>query len=213
MTLPIPRFYAILDVALLRIPAASLAEALVSSGVALLQYRDKQASARRMLSLSRQLVSILHRHDCRFVVNDRPDVAVLAGADGVHVGQEDLGVQEARSFCGESCWVGVSTHNLEQVREADATAADYVAVGPIFPTSTKEHPDPVVGVDFIRRAREITRKPLVAIGGISLENVVQVWRAGADSAAVARDLLLAPDPAVRAGEFLKLAAAFSASHN
>jgi thiamine-phosphate pyrophosphorylase len=139
------------------------------------------------------------------VVNDRPDVAALAGAGGVHVGQEDLPVEDARAICGRHCWVGISTHNEAQVREAEATSADYVAVGPIFPTSTKPQADPVVGLELIRRARSITRKPLVAIGGITVENAEQVWRAGADSVAVARDLLAAADPAAQAREYLRRA--------
>ena len=104
-------------------------------------------------------------------------------------------------ICRAPRWVGVSTHNLEQLRQADRTSADYIAVGPIFPTGTKENPDPVVGVDFLRAARQMTRKPLVAIGGITLESAADVFRAGADSVAVIRDLLVAPDPGTRAREY------------
>jgi len=102
--------------------------------------------------------------------------------------------------------VGVSTHTLDQVREASKTSADYIAVGPIFVTDTKQNPDPIVGVDFIRRARQLTNKPLVAIGGINLERAAEAFRAGADSVAVARDLLTVPDPGARARQFLSLAA-------
>ena len=139
------------------------------------------------------------------IVNDRADIAALAGAGGVHVGQQDIGVADARRVCGAECWVGVSTHTLEQVREAAETSADYIAVGPIFPTSTKEHPDPVVGVDLVRRARELTSKPLVAIGGITVERAEEVYRAGADSLAVASDLLTAEDPQHRVAEYLEVA--------
>jgi thiamine-phosphate pyrophosphorylase len=140
----------------------------------------------------------------RFIVNDRPDIAAMIGADGVHVGQEDLPPEEARRICGASRWVGVSTHNLEQLREANLTSVDYIAVGPIFPTGTKENPDPVVGIEFLRAARQLTRKPLVAIGGITIESAADVFGAGADSVAIIRDLLAAPDPASRAKEYLAI---------
>jgi thiamine-phosphate pyrophosphorylase len=102
-------------------------------------------------------------------------------------------------------WVGVSTHNLEQLRAAGRTSADYIAVGPIFPTSTKENPDPVVGIEFLRAARKITGKPLVAIGGITVESAGEVYAAGADSVAVIGDLMSARDPAARAREYLAIA--------
>jgi thiamine-phosphate pyrophosphorylase len=120
------------------------------------------------------------------------------------VGQEDLPPEEARRICGASRWVGVSTHNLEQLREANLTSVDYIAVGPIFPTGTKENPDPVVGIEFLRAARQLTRKPLVAIGGITIESAADVFGAGADSVAIIRDLLAAPDPASRAKEYLAI---------
>ncbi len=142
----------------------------------------------------------------RFIVNDRPDIALLSGAGGVHVGQEDLGVDEARAICGPDRWVGISTHSLEQLAAADRTSADYIALGPIFPTATKKNPDPVVGTELLRKARQMTRKPLVAIGGITLERAAEVYRAGADSLAVIRDLVCDPNPGVRAREYLDVAA-------
>jgi thiamine-phosphate pyrophosphorylase len=144
-------------------------------------------------------------------VNDRPDIARLVGAGGVHVGQEDLPVEAARAVCAPkgdpNFWVGVSTHSLEQVRAAAQTSADYIALGPIFTTRTKHKPDPVVGADFIRRARELTQKPLVAIGGITAERAEEAYRAGADCIAVARDLICAPDPAARVRDYLRIAEA------
>ena len=205
MKLVFPRLYVIMDASLLPTPELTLAEMLVESGVELLQYRNKQVSTGRLFQICKELASRLGPRGARFLVNDRPDVAALAGAGGVHVGQEDLGVEEARGICGEACWVGISTHMLEQVRRANETSADYIAVGPIFPTATKDRPEPVVGPDFVRQARSLTAKPLVAIGGITLERAEGVFRAGADSVAVARDLLCAPDPASRAREFLRLA--------
>lgn len=213
MKLVIPRLYAIMDAALLRISAASMAENLASAGVGLIQYRDKLISARQLLSVSRELVSICGRHHARFVLNDRPDVAALAGAGGVHVGQDDLPVSDARAICGRQCWVGISTHNEKQLLEADATSADYIAVGPVFATSTKQQADPVVGIEFVRRARAMTRKPLVAIGGITMQNAEHVWRAGADSVAVARDLMAAAEPAAQAREYMRLSAQFDEGRN
>jgi thiamine-phosphate pyrophosphorylase len=194
---------------LLTISELALAESLAGSGVELIQYRDKTASSRRYFEISRQLSNVLGPRGARLIVNDRPDVALLAGAGGVHVGQEDLGVADARAVCGPDRWVGVSTHTLEQLAEADRTSADYVAFGPIFQTATKKNPDPVVGTELLRKARAITKKPLVAIGGITLERAAEVYRAGADSLAVIRDLICAPDPAVRAREYLDVAASTS----
>jgi thiamine-phosphate pyrophosphorylase len=209
MNLVFPRLYAIIDPTLLTISELALAESLAGSGVELIQYRDKTASSRRYFEISRQLAHVLGPRGARLIVNDRPDVALLAGAGGVHVGQEDLGVEDARAVCGVDRWVGVSTHTLEQLAEADRTSADYVAFGPIFQTSTKKNPDPVVGTELLRKARAMTKKPLVAIGGITLERAADVYRAGADSLAVIRDLICAPDPAVRAREYLDVAASTS----
>ena len=200
-----PPLYAILDPALSPTSVTDLASQLADSGVTLIQLRDKLGSPAQILSTARQLAAALASKDVRFILNDRPDIASMADAGGVHVGQEDLPVEDARRICGSKRWVGVSTHNLHQLREAAATSADYIAIGPIFPTSTKENPDPVVGLDFIRAARQITRKPLVAIGGITLESAGEVFRAGADSVAIIRDLASAKNPAARAQEFLAVA--------
>lgn len=206
MQAPFPALYAILDPNLVTSPVNALAEALAHAGVRLMQLRDKRSSARRIYVQARELAEILSPHEVRLIVNDRPDIAAMSGAAGVHVGQDDLPVEEARKICAAPKWVGVSTHNLEQLREADRTSADYIAVGPIFPTGTKENPDPVVGVDFVRVARQLTRKPLVAIGGITLASAGDVFRAGADSVAIIRDLIADPDPGVRAHEYLAIAA-------
>jgi thiamine-phosphate pyrophosphorylase len=201
-----------MDAVLLRAPGLArreelaFADLLAQAGVELIQYRDKQASSRTLFQNAQKLARLLSPRGVKLIVNDRADVAALAGADGVHVGQEDLGVEQVREICGASRWVGVSTHTLEQVERAAKTSADYIAVGPIFATSTKENPDPVVGLEFIRQARRLTAKPLVAIGGIALERAAEVYAAGADSIAVARDLIAAPDPAARAREFLAIGA-------
>jgi thiamine-phosphate pyrophosphorylase len=206
MILVFPRLYAIIDPTLLTISELDLAEALAGSGVELIQYRNKTPSSRQFFEISRQLASALGPRGVRLIVNDRPDIALLAGAGGVHVGQDDLGVEDARAICGTDRWVGVSTHTLEQLAAADRTSADYIAFGPIFPTATKKNPDPVVGTDLLRQARRMTKKPLVAIGGITLERAAEVYRAGADSLALIRDLISVPNPGVRAREYLDVAA-------
>ena len=201
----IPRFYAIIDPAQAGgRPPAEVAETLLSAGVRLIQLRDKQGSSRDLFEQARSLSAIIRRGEGIFIVNDRADVARAAGADGVHLGQADLPVELARQILGPGKWVGFSTHVLAQVVEADRSSADYVAFGPIFETAGKERPDPVVGLDGLRQVRKATRKPLVAIGGITVRNARQVIEAGADSVAVIRDLLQAPDLAKRAEEFLKL---------
>jgi thiamine-phosphate pyrophosphorylase len=207
-----PALYAILDASPefagpSKFSILEIAKRLAGSGVELFQYRDKQGSARRIQETSAALVERLasETKGARFMVNDRADIAAIVGAGGVHVGQQDLPVEAARKICGVALWVGVSTHNLEQLRTADATSADYIAVGPIFRTGTKENADPVVGLKFLRAARGITRKPLVAIGGITVESAQAVYQTGADSLAVVRDLMVAEDPAARAREYLAIA--------
>lgn len=200
-----PPLYAILDPSLISTPIVPLAENLADAGLRLMQLRDKHATPKRIFEQSRDLAAALLPRGITFIVNDRPDIAAIAGASGVHVGQEDLPPEDARHIVGTGRWVGVSTHNLEQFREASATSADYIAVGPIFPTASKEKPDPVVGLALLRAVRLLTKKPIVAIGGITLERAEDVFRAGADSVAVIRDLLAAPDPARRAHEYLAAA--------
>jgi thiamine-phosphate pyrophosphorylase len=180
------------------------AENLAAAGVRLLQFRDKRASPRELLRKSRGLAELLCPQGVTFFVNDRADVANLAGASGVHVGQEDLAVEQARVVIGEAKLVGVSTHNREQFARAAKTTADYIAVGPIFATQTKENPDPVVGLELLRQARRLTDKPIVAIGGITLERAAEVIAAGADSVSVISDILRAPEPAARAAQYLEL---------
>ncbi|HET7259250.1 MAG TPA: thiamine phosphate synthase [Candidatus Acidoferrum sp.] len=203
MRLVLPRLYVILDAALITSSERDCAEGLVEAGVRLLQYRNKTAAAGRYLQSSQALAEMLCPRGVLFLVNDRADVACLAGASGVHVGQEDLDVAAARGVVGPDLLVGVSTHNLEQIKRAAASSADYIAVGPVFSTSTKRNPDPVVGLDFVRRARAVSDKPLVAIGGITLDRAASVIEAGADSVAVISGILAADDPCQRAREYLK----------
>src|ERR1700738_4399262 len=205
MRLVLPRLYVILDAALLKIPAKECAKRLVDAGVRLIQYRNKRASGRELFETSRELAEYLNPLGVQFIVNDHADVAALTGAGGVHLGQEDLGVEQAREVIGgDGKWVGISTHNGGQFRGALETSADYIAVGPIFATGSKENPDPVVGVGFVREARRMTDRPMVAIGGITLERAAEVIDAGADSVAIISDLLRAEDMGKRARQYVDL---------
>ena len=201
--IPLPRLYAILDTSLFRDDAALLAAAqeLAAGGVTLLQYRNKSGKARQMLEQARELKRLLG-DSVKLIMNDRADLCVAAECDGVHLGQDDLSPQGARKVIGPNLWLGISTHNSQQVTEADKTSADYVAIGPVFATSSKANPDPVIGLDGVRQARALTRKPLVAIGGITRENCRSVIDAGADSVAVISDLVTASRKS--AEEFLRI---------
>ena len=205
-----PSIYPIIDSTVPEARINHFAELLAGAGVRLIQLRLKSAPAAAVCAQTRALLACLEPYGARLIVNDRPDIAAITGAGGVHVGQDDLPVEAARQICGPSRWVGVSTHNLAQLREAELTSADYIAVGPVFPTASKGNPDPVVGVEFVRAARHLTRKPLVAIGGITAETAEQVYRAGADSLAVIGDLTKAADPVARVRAY---AAAFDRAHS
>lgn len=199
----LPRLYPILDTSCFADPEALFlaAQELVAAGGALLQYRNKSGSARDMLAQALELRRRLGKA-VKLIMNDRADLCLAAGFDGVHVGQDDLSPAGARKVIGEGLWLGVSTHNPEQISEADKTSADYLAVGPVFATSSKANPDPIIGLEGVRRARALTRKPLVAIGGITRENCRSIIEAGADSVAVISDLLR--EPRKSAEEFLRI---------
>ena len=193
----LPRLYAILEASGFSDtgPLLHYAEELLSAGVTLLQYRNKHGSARQMLSHARELRRVAGDR-ARLIMNDRADLCLAAGFDGVHLGQDDLPPEAARRIVGKPLWMGVSTHSPEQLRRADQTDADYLAIGPVFATSSKANPDPVVGLEGVRAARALTRKPLVAIGGITRSNARSVIEAGADAVAVISDLLQDPRHAV-----------------
>src|SRR5438309_2893496 len=199
----LPRLYAIADASCFADTVALIAytKEVIAGGVTLLQYRNKVGNAREMLEQAREL----RRHAgsrVKLIMNDRSDLCLAADFDGVHVGQDDLSPESVRGIIGPGRWLGVSTHNPEQLREADLTSADYLAIGPVFSTSSKDKPDPVVGLEGVRRARQLTRKPLVAIGGITRANAASVIQAGADSVAVISDLLW--DPRKSAEEFFRV---------
>lgn len=205
LPLAIPRLYAIIDAARTgERPPADVAAVFLEAGVRLIQYRDKQGASRELYQNSLGILEAVRRAQGVFIVNDRADVARAVDADGVHVGQEDLPPELARRVVGASKWVGCSTHNFEQVKQANGWPVDYIAFGPIFPTQSKVKADPVVGLEGLREARKLTQKPLVAIGGITIENARAVLDAGADSVAVIQALLETAEIGERAREFLRV---------
>jgi thiamine-phosphate pyrophosphorylase len=183
----LPPFYPIADLGLLAARGVALreyAESLRRAGVKLVQYRNKNGLPRQVLRNAAILSELFHGTGCRLILNDRSDLALLAGISGVHVGQNDLSPEDARLVLGPGSIVGLSTHTDAQAVAAEASTADYIAVGPVFATGTKPDAEPVVGLEGVRRARALTTKPLVAIGGITLANARSVIDAGADSVAV-----------------------------
>jgi thiamine-phosphate pyrophosphorylase len=204
----LPKLYPIVDKATLDahgISVSEFAREMAQSGVGVLQYRDKVGTPNEVLRAAKEIAAEFAGLDCLLIMNDRPDLALLAGW-GVHVGHEDISPADVRRMVGtRACVIGVSTHNEAQVIEADAGAADYVAIGPVFVTSTKADTEPVVGLEGVRRARALTRKPLVAIGGITRENARSVIDAGADSVAVIGGLLATGErPGKIAKDFLEI---------
>jgi len=187
---PLPRLYSIADASFG--DPVQTAALLFKAGIRLVQVRNKKGSSREFLKQVDQIVASAPP-DARVIVNDRADIALIAGAHGVHLGQADLPPQEARRILGDGRIVGFSTHNLEQALAADRLPVDYVAVGPIFSTATKENPDPIVGVATLSVICRAIRKPVVAIGGVTLANAIEVLNAGAASVAVIRDLIHGPD--------------------
>ncbi|HET7291167.1 MAG TPA: thiamine phosphate synthase [Vicinamibacteria bacterium] len=189
-----PFLYAVVDTQLLAgRPLGEAVRALCRGGAGLVQVRTKSGSDAERVRLAREAGSAARESGVPMIVNDRADVARIAGAAGVHVGQEDLAASDARAIVGPNAIVGVSTHDLAQAAAAAAEPVDYVAFGPVFATRTKQNPDPVVGLDGLRTARGAVDRPLVAIGGITRANAAEVAAAGADGVAVISYLLDAPD--------------------
>lgn len=204
MSFTLPRLYAVID------PAHSdgrspitVSEILLAAGVKLIQCRGKRATSRELWDFSRQIAERTRKAHAIFIVNDRADIARAVDADGVHLGQDDLPAEMARTILKPGKWIGYSTHTLSQVTEAEQTSADYIAFGPVFPTRSKDNPGPAVGLEGLRQARQATRKPLVAIGGITAENARSAIEAGADSVAVISALGKAANIADRVEAFLK----------
>lgn len=200
--------YAIVDPALRPdLQLLSIVDALLNGGVRLIQYRHKGAFRRKNFDDCSAIADQVSRAGGLFIVNDRADVAALCGAAGVHLGQEDLPPEKARQLLGPGTIIGYSTHTTEQAAIAGRLPVDYIAIGPVYPTNTKQHADPVVGVSKVIEVRSITAKPLVAIGGITLENAQSVLQAGADAVAIASDLIRDSEIEKRVRQFLSTQAA------
>ena len=186
-----PRVYPILDTETLAqhgIALDTAAAALLEGGAGILQVRQKGHWTRQVFESARQVACLCREAGAVLVVNDRADFAMLLEG-GLHIGQEDLAPRDARKLIGPDALLGFSSHNLEQLSAAGGEPVDYVALGPVYPTSSKHNPDPVVGVDEVRRLRPLIEKPLVAVGGITRANAAGVLNAGADSVAVISDLV------------------------
>lgn len=190
---PFPKIYPITDPYISGLPHLQQVKRLTDGGATLIQLRDKQATPAQFFSEAVECVAFARQHGVRIIINDRADIAKAAAADGVHLGQDDMPVAAARSIMGETAIIGISTHSLEQARNAMDLPADYIAIGPAFETSSKVNPDPVVGLDGIRLVRSILGDiPLIAIGGIDEQNVEDVLHAGASSAAMIGAVLKDP---------------------
>lgn len=185
-----PAFYPILDTGLLArrgISTIAAAEAMLAAGARILQYRHKGFFSRAAFEEASRIAELCSAARALFVMNDRADIAMLLNA-AVHLGQADLAPSDARRIMPPGAIIGFSTHNEPQLRSGDREPVDYLAIGPIFPTASKENPDPVVGLEGLRALRPLTTKPLVAIGGITRQTASAVLEAGADSVAVIGDL-------------------------
>jgi thiamine-phosphate pyrophosphorylase len=190
--LALPAFYPILDplqTAKYGLDAMDVAGELLAAGAEWLQLRHKGAYTRADYALAVELGRLVHQAGAQYIINDRVDIALMAGADGVHVGQDDLPPAEVRKIAGDRLFIGYSTHNEAQLRAGDREPVDYLALGPLFATVSKRNPDPVVGVDELTRVRALSSKPLVAIGGITRNNAAEAFEAGADSVAIISDFL------------------------
>jgi thiamine-phosphate pyrophosphorylase len=193
MPFMLPGLYPITDARLSGLSHAEQVLRLSRGGARLVQLREKHLDARAFFREAEAALSLARELGVRLIINDRVDIAHALGADGVHLGQDDLPPEAARRVLGERAVIGFSTHNVEQAIAAARLPIDYLAIGPIFPTSSKENPDPTVGLDGLRRVREaVPRLPLVAIGGITVENALETHAAGADSLAVIGALLSDP---------------------
>jgi thiamine-phosphate pyrophosphorylase len=184
----LPAFYPILDAE----TANGGAEALLEAGATIIQFRHKGFFSRNEFEQAKRISQLCRAANALFVINDRADVAKLLDA-GLHLGQDDLAPADARQILPGPGIIGFSTHNEQQLLAGNLEPVDYLAIGPIFPTRSKLNPDPMVGLDQLRRLRRLTSKPLVAIGGITRELAPQVFEAGADSVAVISDLFPRPE--------------------
>ena len=206
MKITIPKVYPITDTHISGLSHLEQVRRLVSGGASLIQLRDKSAGAGAFYDAAVEAISYAHEHGVKIIINDRADIALAARADGVHLGQDDLSPTHARSLLGADAIIGFSTHSVEQARAALDLPIDYLAIGPIFATSTKADPDPVVGIEGLTAVRKlVSHLPLVAIGGIDRQNAAAVLETGADALAVISDLLADPaDLTERTRQFFRV---------
>jgi thiamine-phosphate pyrophosphorylase len=192
----LPKLYPITDRLLSGLSHAEQVARLCEGGAGLVQLREKRLPPREFYREASEALKVARSFGAKLIVNDRADIALALGADGVHLGQDDMPPEAARALLGDAAAVGFSTHNVEQAIEAARLPVTYVAIGPVFATSSKERPDPVVGLEGVRRVRAaVGAVPLVAIGGITAETAPRVLEAGADSLAVIGALVANPsDP-------------------
>lgn len=183
---------------------ASVLEGLLRGGTKILQLRAKELNSKEFFHLAQRARGLTREAGCLLIVNDRADIALATQADGVHLGQEDLPLALARRLMGREKIIGISTHDLAQAKEAEEGGADYIGFGPIFATNTKETGYSPRGLERLREIRREVRIPIVAIGGISENNIAQVWQAGADGAAMIGDLMRAEDVAGKVRRLLAL---------
>jgi thiamine-phosphate pyrophosphorylase len=194
----LPPVYPITDTRLSGLSHAAQIEQLIAGGATLIQLREKHASPREFYEDAERALASARAHNVTLIINDRVDIALTLGADGVHLGQDDLPPIEARKILGDKAIIGFSTHTLEQAVEAARLPIDYIAFGPVYDTTTKDNPDKTVGLDGLKWVREaIGDFPLVAIGGINAVSLLPVFEAGADSAAIISDLLTPPGDIAR----------------
>ena len=195
MNLVLPKIYPITDVSLAGISHGEQVGRLIAGGATFIQLREKHASPRDFFEAAKPAIEIARKNNVMIIINDRVDIARALGADGVHLGQDDLPPNAAREVLGPDAIIGFSTHSVEQAIDAAGLPIDYIAIGPIFETKTKENPDPIVGLDGLAEVKKnIGNIPLVAIGGIDLDNVLDVLAAGADSIALVSAII--GDPAL-----------------
>lgn len=193
MTISLPRIYPITDTAVSGLSHTEQVKRLIDGGATLIQLRDKHAAPKALVRDAEATMIVAEQNDVRIIINDRVDVAMTVGADGVHLGQSDMPVDAARALLGPRRLIGFSTHNLAQAMVAATLPADYIAFGPLFDTHTKRDHEPVVGLNRLREVKNLLGDiPLIAIGGITEQNSLSVLEAGADSVAVISDLLKDP---------------------
>lgn len=190
----IEKIYPITDTRITNLSHAEQVKLLIEGGARFIQLREKFLSPGDFFPQAEEAISVAREHNVKIIINDRVDIALALKADGVHLGQDDLPPEKAREILGENAIIGFSTHSVEQAIEAVKLPIDYVAIGPVFATKTKENPDAIVGIEGVRQVRNaIGEFPLVAIGGITSENFREVFKAGANSLAIISEILSPPE--------------------